>query len=418
MIRNTRAVRPEYGDRFRCIGPACEDTCCAGWQVDIDKDTFAKYQSISAGPLRELIDANIARLPAGADGEKPTSFARVKLLPTMGCPFHNAEGLCQIQVEKGESYLSLTCATYPRVTVVIDKLTDQTLSFSCPEVCRLVLLSPDVFSPSETEAHFMPWDDATHDLSLLSYFWPIREFAIGLIKNRTYPLWQRMFLLGTFSRRLEAVIRGEIKGGFAAMLNGFSAAVATGSLRASIETIPADLTLQLGMVMELVKMREEQAMQAPRLFECIDAFTKGIGYVEGATLEHMSAEYGAAYERYFAPFFDRNPHILENYLINMIFRRMTPVGNPQKNTPSHRPSAPDPVKEFALLATEFALLKGLLIGVAGGFKESFSADHVVQTVQSVSKRFEHDQEFPKRVYRILADKKLDNAHGLTMLLRN
>jgi lysine-N-methylase len=417
MIQKTKAFRPEYGDKFRCIGPACEDSCCAGWQVDIDKATFTKYQSISAGPLGELIDANIARMPVGADGKTPSAFARINLLPSLECPFHNADGLCQIQVELGETYLSQTCATYPRRTVVIDKLADQTLSFSCPEVCRLVLLDPDVFSFGDAPAHLMLWDDAKHDSSLLSYLWPIREFVIGLIKNRTYPLWQRMFLLGTFSRRLEAVIRGEIKGGFSSMLEGFSAAVAKGTLRASIETIPADLTLQLGMVLELVKLRANQALQAPRLFECIDAFAKGIGYEAGATLQDMSTAYGAAHERYFAPFFDRNPHILENYLINMIFRRLTPLGTPANGKLSHR-LPPEPVKEFALLATEFALVKGLLIGVAGGFGESFSAEHVVQTVQSVSKRFEHNPEFPSKVYHILLDKRLDNAHGLTMLLRN
>jgi lysine-N-methylase len=59
----TRLLRPEYAERFRCISPTCEDSCCVGWRVDIDKATYMKYQSISPGSLRVLIDANIVLMP-------------------------------------------------------------------------------------------------------------------------------------------------------------------------------------------------------------------------------------------------------------------------------------------------------------------------------------------------------------------
>jgi lysine-N-methylase len=223
-----------------------------------------------------------------------------------------------------------------------------------------------------------------------------------------------MFLLGTFSRRLEAAVRGEIKGGFSAILEGFSAAVGSASLRGSIETISADLTLQLGMVMELVRMRENYARQAPRLVECIDAFARGVGEGPGATLVSMSTEYGIAYERYFAPFFEKHPYILENYLINMILRRLFPFG-----AKLFEPEATlEPAKEYALLATDFALIKGLLIGVAGAHKEAFSTEHVVQTVQAAFKHFEHNSEYLVRAHQVLVDKNLNDARGLTMLLRN
>jgi lysine-N-methylase len=357
------------------------------------------------------MDAHIVRTPEDRGGQNPSAFAQVKLLPSRECPFHNAERLCQIQVELGEEYLSHTCATYPRRSYVIDKLVDKTLTTSCPEASRLVLLNPDLLEADWTGERHMKWDGSKNDPTLVSYFWPIREFVIGLIQDRTYPLWQRMFLLGTFSRRLEAVIRGEIQGGFTAMIEGFSAAVASGGLRASIETIPADLTLQLGMVLELVKLGSHQSS---RLVECVDAFGRGIEYGSESTLQSMSAAYGMAYERYFAPFFAGRPYILENYLINTVFSRLFPFGDKALVGAA----APEPAKEFALLATDFALIKGLLIGVAGAYKETFSAEHVVQTIQSASKHFEHNPEFLGKVHQILADKGIANAHGLTMLIRN
>lgn len=37
---------PEYYERFRCIGGACPDTCCAGWEVDVDEASAMYYQGI------------------------------------------------------------------------------------------------------------------------------------------------------------------------------------------------------------------------------------------------------------------------------------------------------------------------------------------------------------------------------------
>jgi len=413
-LAKTWLIRPEYSEKFRCIGPACEDSCCVGWNVDIDQATYEKYQTVPAGPLRILIDANIVRIQEGSDGKKPPGFARINMPPSMQCPFHNAERLCQIQVEHGESYLSQTCASYPRTTHVIDTLSEMTLTLSCPEACRLVLMNPALLAFNADSARQVESNDAKSDLPLLRYFWPIRAFTIGLIRNRAYPLWQRMFLLGTFSRRLEAVVRGEVKGGFPAMLKGFSGAVASASLNASIETIPADLALQLGMVLGMMKLRARNASMSPRLVECLNAFADGIGYERETSLQGLSAEYAIAYERYYAPFFIKHPYILENYLINMIFRKVFPFGAQL----SDKEAAPQPAKDFALLAADFALIKGLLIGVAGSHKEAFSVEHVLQTVQTAFKYFEHNADFLVNAHQILVTKKLDNAHGLTMLLRN
>ena len=37
-------VYPDYYPKFSCIAGRCEDTCCAGWQIMIDKESLKKYQ--------------------------------------------------------------------------------------------------------------------------------------------------------------------------------------------------------------------------------------------------------------------------------------------------------------------------------------------------------------------------------------
>lgn len=34
---------PSYYGDFHCIGGSCKDSCCIGWEVDIDEDTYEYY---------------------------------------------------------------------------------------------------------------------------------------------------------------------------------------------------------------------------------------------------------------------------------------------------------------------------------------------------------------------------------------
>ena len=48
-------------------------------------------------------------------------------------------------------------------------------------------------------------------------------------------------------------------------------------------------------------------------------------------------------------------------------------------------AVPDRAREFATLMAQFALIRGLLIGVAGHHGVAFSSQHVVATVQTAAK---------------------------------
>ena len=41
-------IRLTYAERFRCIGSACEDTCCQGWSVPVDQAAYEKYSNLPA----------------------------------------------------------------------------------------------------------------------------------------------------------------------------------------------------------------------------------------------------------------------------------------------------------------------------------------------------------------------------------
>jgi len=433
-MRRTRLIRPEYSERFRCIGPACEDSCCQGWDVHIDQETYAKYQALPAGPLKVLMDANLVPTPKAGPAQTDLSqtasaqtdpaktdpgnskgcAASIRMGPELACPFLSVDRLCRIQTERGEQYLSHVCASFPRIESNIDNMAEKALSLSCPEAARLVLLDRSLLT-REFKGFNLDWDDTIdHGRALLPYFWTIREFVVGLAANRDYPLWQRLFLLGTLCRRLEAIATGELARRVPDLLSDFSAAIANGALRPTMDRIEPDLAMQLDMVLRIGGLGRGRIPDSPRFIECMTAFKRGIGLEPGVAPEALVARYAAADERCFAPFIAQHPHILENYLVNAIFRRQFPFGlrNGQLE------ADPRPAREFALLATQFALIKGLLIGVAGFHGERFSTAHVVHTVQSANKHFDHSPEFLTEVRTLLASIGRDNPHGLTMLLRN
>jgi len=419
MTVKTTMVRPGYSERFACIGPACEDTCCVGWSVHFDQASWEKYQTMPAGPLRSLIESSVERLPQDAPGRPPEAFARVKMDPEKACPILNEQKLCQIQVEHGEEFLSRTCAIYPRIVHKIDGVEEKALSLSCPEAARLVLLTPNLLAAHTDGGEQMPWPEEAPGLAgarvpLLGYFWPIREFVLWLLANRGYPLWQRLFLLGIFVRRLDALARGEVNRTFGELLGDFKAAVDVGSLRASMETIQPDLPLQLEMVLRLASLQLPRSFVGERFQQVARAFAAGVGNGPGATMASLAERYAGAHERFYAPFFAVRPHILENLLINAVFRMLFPFGHAAGKLHAE----PDMAREFALLATQFALIKGLLIGVAGFCGGGFTEEQVVFTVQAASKHFEHHPQFLEEAHAVLVSCELDNVRGLTMLVRN
>ncbi|MGA2812030.1 MAG: flagellin lysine-N-methylase [Candidatus Acidiferrum sp.] len=423
-LPQTKLILPTYTERFRCIGPACEDTCCQGWGVSVDKAAWEKYQILPASPLRKLLDANILLTAKPEDGSEPPSFATIRMTASNRCSLLSEGGLCRIQPEYGEAYLPHTCATYPRIVHSIGNIEEKALTLSCPEAARLVLLnrelldpsSPAITEPPDTPLPRQPGEPhaVAQARALRPWFWSIREAVLTLVGNRDYPLWQRLFLLGVLCRRLDFVAKGCLDRPIKAVLRDFAATVASGALRAAMDHLPLNPARQLDVVLSLAGRLLHRSNIHPRFAQCVQAFTAGIGNSPAATLESLTTQYAEAHDRFYAPFFDRNPHILENYLINTIFRCQFPFGC-EGTQPVTTPSMPS---EHTRLIAQFTLMKGLLIGVAGFHREGFCAEHVVHTIQSASKHFEHHAKFLEQAHALLAQRQMNGTLGLAFLLRN
>ena len=82
-VERREYIRPDYYDEFSCIGGACPDTCCSGWQIVIDKESQERYKrqkGIFGNRLRNEIDWKVG------------VFKQYK----GDCCFLNEKGLCEI----------------------------------------------------------------------------------------------------------------------------------------------------------------------------------------------------------------------------------------------------------------------------------------------------------------------------------
>jgi lysine-N-methylase len=138
---STDIIRPNYMEKFRCIGGACEDSCCAGWRVVFDKRTAQTYLNAKDPEIREIATKSIKKIKTDRSSQ---NHSFIQMNPQTGaCPFLQADKLCMVQGKMGEKSLSTVCATYPRHAGSVSGRSVEVATLSCPEAARLCLLDPE-----------------------------------------------------------------------------------------------------------------------------------------------------------------------------------------------------------------------------------------------------------------------------------
>ena len=116
---------PDYFLSFRCIADKCNDSCCIGWEIDIDEDSKLKY---------ELLDT-----PLGQEIREKTSHGYFPLGKNGRCAFLDERGLCRIISGLGEGYLCDICNEHPRYYGVSENGYEAGLGLGCEEAARIIL---------------------------------------------------------------------------------------------------------------------------------------------------------------------------------------------------------------------------------------------------------------------------------------
>lgn len=210
--------KPVYYDAFKCIGSACQDTCCAGWEIEIDECTAKRYHDVT-GTMGERLRANITE----TDEEVYFNLCEGKR-----CPFLNQENLCDLIIHVGEEYLCDICREHPRHYEWFGDYTEIGLGLCCEEAGRLLFAS-------ETPVRYIEMETVTDgavgmaedisgqtdlrkkenreneekqgditDEDYIELLLSARQTAYSIVQNRELKISCRLILLLQYAEELQA----------------------------------------------------------------------------------------------------------------------------------------------------------------------------------------------------------------------
>ena len=185
---------PEYFHRFQCLAGACPDSCCQGWEVQVDADSAARYRALP-GALGDCLRAVLRDV----DGETLMTISDGR------CPMWRQDGLCRIQAELGEGVLCRTCREFPRLTHDYGDFMERGLELSCPEAARLILTAAP--APLLLEDRPEP-GAALYDREAMALLKASREQALALLSEERRPMGQRLALLLLFGCQTQSALDG------------------------------------------------------------------------------------------------------------------------------------------------------------------------------------------------------------------
>ena len=196
-------LQPKYVVDFQCDGSKCNAKCCGKWRIDIDMETYKKYQRIKNPAMRKKILSSIQ--PSTIQ----TGF-QIELNNKGVCPLLCEDNLCYIQRNMGEDALSQTCKVYPRMVQQIGNYQFRMLAMTCPVAAEYALLSPNAM-----ELQQISCDEDTSAWKLIAKNCNMKNVpndlaavhitmgGLAILQNASYTFEQRLVILGLFLDRVE-----------------------------------------------------------------------------------------------------------------------------------------------------------------------------------------------------------------------
>ncbi|MBS7344112.1 MAG: flagellin lysine-N-methylase, partial [Caryophanon sp.] len=298
-------------------------------------------------------------------------------------------------------YLCHTCATYPRYTQTVDERLEKSMTVSCPEAARLILLNEegiDFIIEEEEVAKLSPNQTPLH-------FWDIRMFAIELLQTRSATIEERLIVLGMFLEKLDQLEQSLWSEQLPQLIVRYSDLIQDREQLQLLQSLPNNISFQMDLVRHLLNERIQSRISSQRYIQCLNALINGLQMVEGSTIEQSMNLYKEAYTTYYRPFTEHHMYMLENYLVNYVFKNTFPNNMKQL------------FEQFTRMIVHFVLVKLHLIGIASNNKK-LATDDVLQCIQSFSKTYEHNYQFFSNVLQKLKDANYTTMAHMTILIKS
>ena len=175
MYKNNTIEKRMIGyDSFKCIADKCKFTCCSGCDINIDSNTYEKWNK-EKNKCKDILN----KLKF-IDND----YIIINKKTNDTCPFLDNRGLCNIVKSNGDEYLSLTCQRFPRIENTFEGIKELTLSCSCPEVV-------DIIGKIEEEIILVNCNNDDTDIPIEI---KIRDTIIKIIKEKNLNIESKLIV--------------------------------------------------------------------------------------------------------------------------------------------------------------------------------------------------------------------------------
>lgn len=367
---------PKYMMDFKCISSSCIDTCCAGWDINIDENSYNNYIN-SSGEFNHLLEGKFTE---NKDEHDSFNCGFMVLKDGSRCPFLNGNMLCDIHGQVGEDNLCITCKNYPRIFNIVDNVYEKSGLPSCIEICNRAFLNKDKMEFVESEEEIEEQNIEIRRIidseafegteSLLQYFWDIRVISINIIQNRSYSIEERLNILRNFYEQIENMHNKQEFDIIEELLEEMNENDITYDNSKGLEFKESNEFYLSIMDEELVKN-----IRSVRLKACVEEYKSGI-LSQNNIMKYLdeSPAYFTQLDKYY--------YVFENYIVNQIFKNLIPFDKGE--------SLMESVK---VLINTYRIIKAYVIGIAIKSKKEISEEVIIRVIQSLSKDIEHNKVF-------------------------
>ncbi|HBJ2620964.1 TPA: flagellin lysine-N-methylase [Clostridium botulinum] len=403
MKKSVKIIYPSYIDKFQCIGGKCEDNCCIGWDIDIDKETFKRYHKVKDETMKKMFQKNVHNNKFCTN--ENLDYGRIKLNKAKRCPFLDDENYCLIQGKFGEDYLSSVCTQFPRVLNKVDDHYEICLDSACPEAARIILSSKEKIDFKESEKSLGKYTmSGVLDTRLsefkntpIKYFKEIRDFSIKIIQNRKLNISSRLYVLGDFLNKLEDLEIHKIK----EFINKYDIEVESKNYKRERMNYALQVSFFKNVVDSLDIVNE---IDSDKFKNYTKELLKGYNIKDNNSVIENADEYINAFERYAETYIENNSYIFENYFVNFIYNNLFPF------------SESDYMFEgYIMLLFRYSLMRFYLVGKYI-YNEKDSKEDMIEFIQVFIKAVEHDKNYRSEILEYIKENSFDNMEFAKMIL--
>lgn len=397
-----KVLKPFYYDDFKCIANKCIDSCCIGWQINIDEKTYKKYKKVK-GVFGKNLKEGITRIRSNGN---QLEYGKMKLKDKK-CSMLNEENLCNIYINLGEDYLCSTCKVYPRDINKYGEIYERNLYMSCPEIARYFVKYKGNFYFNMAEENLSDLDkqyivDKSYDKNLYTILWHSRSLAMEIIQFKEIEIWKRIIFLKMLTDRVQRLIDEENYENYEKVLNAFRNEITNIDVINSLDKIKLVPNVKINFIKSVIDISAKYEIRNEKYKKLIEEYNKL--FINNNDVKE-SIKFILEKETEFNEYLKKQDNIFENLLIYLIYKYFMRVVYTK-----------DLNKEINNIIISYAIIKMLLLGRYNTKENKLDEEDFIEVFYVFSRVIEHKPGFLDRIYNVIKEVGYDKIAYTTILV--